>query len=113
MVENETKNLENLRKLTARYFNTLNPSNDKTGTYTAQIKFANYFELGCVITNMIKLCILAVDQDSHKISDKNSSINVSLILEMILEMFPMNEFELLSDISEILIADYSSVNKKD
>lgn len=106
MEPNDIKNLDNLRKLTSRYLNTLKPSNDKTGSYTAQIKFQSHFELGCVIADMLKLCILALDNDAHKISDTNkNSINVSLILETVLEMFPMDEFELLSYISEIFVAD--------
>jgi len=54
--------------------------------------------------------ILAVDHEAHIISDrnKNSSINVSLILETALQMFPLDEFELLSELNEILIADSES-----
>ncbi|WP_428232119.1 hypothetical protein [Flavobacterium sp.] len=113
METNEIKNLNNLRKLIAPYFNTLKPANDTTEIYTAQIKLVNYYELGCVITNMIKLCVLALEQDAHKISGtgKNPSINVALILEIALQMFPMDEFELLSEINEMLISDPHSVDE--
>jgi hypothetical protein len=104
METNETKTLENLKRLIALHFNTLKPANDKSKTYIAQIKFVNYFELGCVITEILKLCIVALDHDAHKTSTtiKHSPINVALILEMILEMFPMDEFEFLSDVAEMV-----------
>ncbi|GAA3765416.1 hypothetical protein [Flavobacterium ginsengiterrae] len=111
MQTNEIKNLEYLKKLTAIYFRTLKPANDETGNNIAKIKFVNYYELGCVITNMLKMCILALDHDAHKISMTNrNQINVSLILETVLEMFPLDEFEFLSEISDLVIEDSKNVN---
>jgi len=61
---------------------------DESKTYTAQIKVLNYFELGCVISDMIKLCILALDHDLHNVGEKKKqSINVSLILVTVLQLF--------------------------
>ncbi|KFF08188.1 hypothetical protein [Flavobacterium hydatis] len=104
METNETKTLENLKRLIALHFRTLKPANDKSKAYIAQIKFVNYFELGCVITDMLKLCILALDEETHKLSEKNKNeaINVSLILETVLHMFPLDEFEFLSDVCEMV-----------
>lgn len=111
METNEIKKLEQLEKLTARYFRTLKPADDKTENNVAQIKFANYFELGCAITNMLKMCILTIDHDAHKISATNKNpVNVSLILEMVLEMFPLDEFEFLNEISEMFIEKPRNVN---
>lgn len=110
MKPNEIKSLENLRKLTARYCTTLNPSKDKTKFYTAQIELLDYYELGCVITNMLKLCILALENESHD-ADRDSPINISLILETVLKMFPLDEFEMLSEINEILIEDFQGVEE--
>nr|WP_073488971.1 hypothetical protein [Flavobacterium sp. fv08] len=111
METNEIKNLEQLHKLTARYFSTLKPADDKTENNVAQIKFSNYFELGCVITNMLKMCILTLDQQADKISETNKNpVNVSLILETVLEMFPLDEFEFLSEISEMLIEKSNNIN---
>lgn len=102
METNEIKKLENLKKLIFPYFSTLKSVNDKKGAYTAKIELSNHYELGCVITNMLKMCVLALDQDAHKISEtgKDTSINVGLVLEVVLQMFPMDEFELLSEIGE-------------
>lgn len=101
---NEIEKLENLKKIIGKYFNS-SKSDNKSEFYTAQIKI-NYYELGCVITNMLKMCILTIDNEGHIMSSTNkNAVNVSLILEMILEMFPLNEFELLGEISEIVVGD--------
>ncbi|MCD0468021.1 hypothetical protein [Flavobacterium sp. ENC] len=108
MEKNEIKKLENLKKLIAPYFNPKKPYTDKTRSYyTAQIKLQNYYELGSTITNMLKMCILALEQQEHTISqtDQGSSINVMLILEMVLEMFPLDEFEVFDEINKMCLAD--------
>lgn len=103
----ETKKLENLKKLMNLYLNTLKTPTDNTEYYTAEIKLLHYGELGCVITNMLKLCILALNSEAQEISKriKNPSVDVALILEVVLQLFPVDEFELLSEINELLIAD--------
>jgi len=111
MQTSEIKNLDYLRNLTAQYFTALKPSNGKTEANVAQIKFANYYELGCTIKEMLKLCILAQDHNSHKISETNKAIDIALILEMVLEMFPLDEFEFLNEISEMLAADSNIISE--
>lgn len=113
METSELKKLENLRKLTAKYCNTLTSSADESGTHTAQIKVLNYYELGCTITEIIKLCIVALEQEAHKTTTtiKYSPINVALILEMVLEMFPLDEFELITEINELFVGDACIVNE--
>lgn len=100
---NETETLARLKKLTAQYFTTLKPTPERN-FYSVQFKVVNYLELGCVITDLLKLCILALDNDMNNFSkaDKSPSINVSLILETVLHMFPMDEFEFLSYVGEMV-----------
>jgi hypothetical protein len=63
---------------------------------------------------MLKLCILALDSESQEISQriKNPSVDVGLILEVVLQLFPVDEFELLSEINELFVADSSSIRNK-
>ena len=49
-------------------------ADDESQTYIAQIKVLNYFELGCVISDMIKLCILALDHDMHNVEEKKNNL---------------------------------------
>lgn len=107
METKEIKNIEYLKKLMSQDLNTLKPPSNKTELYTAEIKLVNYYELGLLITNMLKLCILALDNEAPKISEtvKNPSIDVTLILEVALQLFPLDEFELISEINELLVVD--------
>lgn len=104
METTEIKNLEVLKKLAARSFQTLKPAHDNSKAYIAQIKVSNYVELGGLITDLIKLCILSLDADTNKIAEKNSNepVNVGLILETVLQLFPLEEMEFLSDVGEVV-----------
>lgn len=112
MEATEIKNLDHLKKLTSLYFHTLKPTNDKTDSNVAQIKFQNYSEMGYFISDMLKMCILALDQNAHNFleNNKKQSINVSLILETILQLIPLDEFEFLSEINEIVMNDSNCIN---
>lgn len=104
METNEMETLERLKKLAAIHFRTLKPANSESKNYIAQIEVLNYLELGCVITDMLKLCILALDHDMHNVPEKkNQAINVGLVLETVLQMFPLSEMEFLSCIGEIVV----------
>ncbi|WP_229655086.1 hypothetical protein [Flavobacterium sp. LC2016-23] len=111
METKEIKKLENLKELIASYLNTSKSINDKSCTYKAQIKMLNYHELGFAITNMLKMCVLALNQEVHTTpeTDPNQFIDVVIILEMVLEMFPLDEFEMLSEINKMLIEDFQDV----
>ncbi|MBO9586687.1 MAG: hypothetical protein J7574_21175 [Flavobacterium sp.] len=99
MEANELKDLEYIKKLSTQYLNILKPAADKS--CNAEIKVLNYSELGCVITSMLKLCIMALENDT----DNKSSIDVGLVLEQALHLFPTDEMELLDVINEILIKE--------
>lgn len=109
----QIKKLEKLKRLVNKHYDINNKANNEKHICTTQIKLINYYELGCIITEMLKLCILALDEETHKISEmrKSPSVNVSLILETVLQMFPLDELELLSEISEMLHSD-SHINKE-
>ena len=97
----ETKSLEEIRQ----YFSVLKRSSDNSEECKTEIKFSTYYELGCMINNMLKLCVLGLDNDK----DKDSSINVGLILEHIIELFPLDEFELLDKINQQFAGESSLV----
>ncbi|MFQ6600618.1 hypothetical protein [Flavobacterium sp. C3NV] len=107
METTEIKKLEHLKQLIARHHNINNKANNQKEVYTTQIKLLNYYELGCIITEMLKLCILALDQETYKLSEMRNtpSVNVSVILETVIQMFPLDELELLSEITEMMNSD--------
>lgn len=100
---NKMKDLEDIKKLTTEFLTTLKPAEDEKDCYVAEMKLLDYYELGSVITNMLKLCVLALEHDKHKISEtgKDQSINVGLMLEVVLHLFPLDEFEFLSEMKQM------------
>lgn len=95
----ELKDLEYIKKQSAQYLNILKPTEDKN--CNAEIRVLNYSELGCLITNTLKLCILALENENNK----NPSIDVGLVLEQVLHLFPTDEMELLDIINERLVKE--------
>ncbi|WP_343705631.1 hypothetical protein [Flavobacterium sp.] len=77
----EIEKVKYLKKQSAQYLNILKSANKG---YYAELKVLNYSELGCVITNMLKLCILALENDNYK----KPLIDVGLVLEQALQLFP-------------------------
>ena len=103
----EVEKLETIKRLTSSCLNTLKPVDDKNRIHSAEIKVSDYYELASVIRNLMKLCIVALDQDTAEvpITIKNQSIDVGLVLGIALQLFPIDEFELLSEISILFPTD--------
>lgn len=93
----EFKKLESIKRLASTCLTTLKPVKDKSGNHTAEIRVYDYYELASVIRNLLKLAIVALDQDGAEVPStiKNQSIDVGLILGIALQLFPIDEFELI------------------
>lgn len=103
METDENKKFRTVRVLSGRMLNTLKRAEDKRGMYNAAIRVYDYQELACVIRNLMKLCIIALDQDSAEVPPtiENQYIDVGLILGVALQLFPVDEFELLNEINDL------------
>lgn len=112
MVVPEIKNSDEFRQLIASYFTTIKPLNDKTGCCIAEIKVSNYCELSYVITNMLKLCALALDHETPGISNmaRDSSIDIALILKVVMQLLPLDEIEFMDEINKMLITNPNSTD---
>ncbi|MCV9927296.1 hypothetical protein OIU83_06510 [Flavobacterium sp. LS1R49] len=108
----EIKNSEDFKRLIARYFTTIKPTNDKTGIYIAEISVSGYCELSYVISNILKLCILALDHETLGISKtaKDSSIDIALILKVVTQLLPIDEIEFLDEINKMVVTDLDLVD---
>lgn len=103
METDEIKKLERIGILGERLLNTLKPADDKRGMYNAQIRVYDYYELASIIKNLMKLCIIAVHHDSAEVPPtiENQYIDVGLILGIALQLFPIDEFELINEINDL------------
>jgi hypothetical protein len=103
METDEIKKLEQIKRLSGRMLNTLKRAEDKRGMYNAVIRVYDYQELSCVIRSLMKLCIIALDQESAEVPPtiENQYIDVGLIMGIALQLFPVDEFEFLNEITEL------------
>lgn len=101
MDADEIIKLERIGILSERLLNTIKPAGDKRGMYNAQIRVYDYYELVSIIRSLMKLCIIALDQDSAEVPPtiENQYIDVGLVLGVALQLFPIDEFELINEIS--------------
>ncbi|MFB3386063.1 hypothetical protein [Flavobacterium sp. LAR06] len=113
MQTDEIKILETIKRLTSSCLSTLKATEDKRNIHTAEIKVYDYYELASVIRNLLKLCIVALDHDGAEIpiTIENRSIDVGLILGIALQLFPIDEFELLNEISILFAVDHDLKNE--
>lgn len=110
MEKSEIENLKNLKKLAAQYLKSPDKSADKTKALVTKIRLHNYFELSYAITDLLRLCILSLEEEEHKsATGRKSGINVIIILEMVIELFPMEEFEFLSELNQVVFPDSDTI----
>lgn len=115
METDEIEKLETIKRLTSSCLSTLRPVDNKNRIHSAEIKVYDYYELASVIRNLMKLCIVALDHDGAEVpvTIENRSIDVGLILGIALQLFPIDEFELLSEISILFPVDHDQmINEK-
>lgn len=103
METDKIKKLEDIRVLSGKLLNALKKAEGKRGMYNAEIRVYGYCELGSVIRNLMKLCIIALDHDSAEVPPtiENQYIDVGLILGIALQLFPVDEFEFLNEITDL------------
>lgn len=103
MNADEIIKLEKIGVLSERLLNTLKPAKDKRGMYIAEIRMYDYYELVSIIRSLMKLCIIALDHDSAEVPPtiENQYIDVGLILGVALQLFPIDEFELINEINDL------------
>lgn len=113
METDEIKILETIKRLTSSCLSTLKPTEGKRKIHTAEIQVYDYYELASVIRNLMKLCIVALDQEGAElpITIENRSIDVGLILGITLQLFPIDEFELLNEINILFAVDSPKENE--
>lgn len=106
MEKNEIENLKNLKKLAASFLNLVDQPGNQTRALVTKIRLQNYFELSYTITDLLRLCILSLEQEEQKMqTNKKSAVNVAMILEMVIQLFPMEEFEFLSELNQLVFTD--------
>jgi len=85
------------------HFKLLKPDEDREGIYKVELTTKGYLDTAFMISNFLKVCILAMYTDEHPgglIPHPNH--NVQEVLKYILELIPLEEMELLDELRELL-----------
>lgn len=96
------KRLKFLKKNSVTYFNTLNAT-DRKNTYVVKVEFSSYLDLMDTIDVLLKLCIQELCYGAEGASSRiKHTPNIQGILELIMQLLPMYEAELLDEIRPLL-----------
>ena len=100
----EIKTLDEFKEFAQRHLRSLKPCEKPNGWYTIEIRVMSYFDVICIARNLIKACLVVIDPDGAEVSNavKNSRINQSDLLELALQIMPIDEFEMLDEIHKMV-----------
>lgn len=87
---------------THRYFTHLKPCEHRKQSYTAQLNFAGYADVIFTVMDILKVSVLALEADEPYGSTQivDSKVNVRNLLEIALQLVPLEEMQLLDEIHE-------------
>ncbi|MDD7885058.1 HEPN domain-containing protein [Flavivirga sp. 57AJ16] len=103
-VPNNTELLSFIKSLSKKDFSFLTPYPFKKGHYTIGIVTEGYLETSFMISNLLKVCIIAMEADycsTRSIPDPEH--NIREVLGYVLDMIPHNEMELLDVIRDLTL----------
>lgn len=97
--------LKKLNKIKKENLYHLTPQKNKKGKYyTGTFQVQSHLELMCLITNLLKVCILALEEnecvDNEQILQPN--YNVNEVLRHILQLIPFQEQEFIDQVVDLL-----------
>ncbi|WP_431244259.1 hypothetical protein ACQ9BO_07810 [Flavobacterium sp. P21] len=103
MKTTDVKIEEELKELAIKTFTTLKPEKYDKDRFIVCFTVLDYKDLFFAISNMIKLCVHALDEDFESDTLGISKINIIQILEIAIELLPMEEAEFLDKSRSLLL----------
>jgi hypothetical protein len=82
---------------TAQQFNTLTPHRYGRDSYSAELQFEGYNHLMLTIMDILKICVIALDAQEDLAPQFHSASNISSVLDIALQLMPMEESQVLDD----------------
>lgn len=97
--------------LTPKHFPLLTPANKKNTTFSLELRVSGYNDTMHYMAHLIKVCIMALEAQDTFSSPliPQPEVNISSVMELLLNMIPYEETELLDKIH----ADYLNPPKDD
>jgi len=104
-MNSQTQRLEDLLELASNNLRKLQPDNRRNGAYTVSVSVANYSESLLMAADLIKMCILSNEAQRERLYTFKAGISlfdISGIMELVLQLLPIAEVELLDELQVIL-----------
>jgi len=112
METNEIKTLEDLKGIARKSFVVLQPD-DRKGHYNITLPVKSYFELHHFILDIVKLSLMALDAEQESVTSiKNPCFAIRGVLEIVLQLVPLEEVELLDKIHQLVFDEVEDSETK-
>lgn len=93
-----------IKPLSKKDFSSLKPYPYKKGLYTTGIVTEGYLDTSFMISNLLKVCVLAMEVDCYSTrSIPQPEHNIKEVLGYVLDMIPHNEMELLDVMRDLVL----------
>lgn len=104
MEPNKIQTLAEFKKHAAWHFSMLKPDPKLQAVYSLEIKVTGYSDMLALASNLVKMCVLTVQTEEPHMSDliKHPFIDIGSVLELVLQLIPHGESELLDVISQMV-----------
>lgn len=108
METTEIKHTEELQKLTNAFLTKLEPDKRKKDLYKVSFAVYDYSHLMFIISDLMKLCVNSIEDGFDSDTAILSKINVAQILEIAIQLLPIDEAEFLDRSRELLLKESSN-----
>ena len=106
MAKDKIESIEDLKELAKNSFQVLKPNERRKGKLQLSLDVGSYIELQWLIIAIVKVSIAALDAGNEEVTDvKNPHHAVRGVLELLLQMMPLEEMVLLDKIHEVTFLD--------
>lgn len=104
METNQIKTLADLKAVAKESFVLLRPNRNSKEKFTVSLEMNSYIELHWLMMDLIKVSIMALDAEQESMTKiKSPCGTIRGVLEILLQLVPLEEAELLDRIHELLL----------
>lgn len=104
MEKDKIESIEDLKELAKKSFHILKPHERRKGKFQLSLDVNSYIELQWLIIDIVKVSMAALDAGNEEVTDvKNPHHAVRGVLELLLQMMPLEEIMLLDKVHELAL----------